>query len=84
MAGLTGVEARRALQVIQNLEKTARILRDIPEMQPIARRMLGVIWTAPANGHAAPVKRRKKHWTQTPAGRKKMTEIIRARHGKKR
>lgn len=84
MAGLTGVEARRALQVIQNLEKTARILRDIPEMQPIARRMLGVIWTAPTNGHAAPVKRRKKHWTQTPKGRARMAEIGKARQAKKR
>lgn len=74
------------LQVVEELENVGRALRDMPELQPIARRMLGVIWSAPTNGSAAAPKRRKKHWTQTPEGRKRMAEIGKARQqqGKKR
>jgi hypothetical protein len=79
-------ETKRVLQTVEELERVGRTLRDMPELQPVARRMLGVIWGAPpppTNGANGVTKRRKKHWTQTPAGRKRMTEIIRARKGKK-
>lgn len=79
---MPSLETKRVLQVVEELENVGRALKEMPELQPIARRMLGVVWTAPpTNGHAAPT-RRKKHWTQTPAGRKRMAEIHRARSKK--
>lgn len=89
MAGM--FDTKVALAGIQSFEDAARTLRDIPELRPIARRMLAPMLQIPveSNGHVEPAKAEKKktyrglHWTQRPENRAKVMKLARKMQGKK-
>lgn len=85
-------DLKSTLAGIQSFEDAARTLRDIPELRPIAQRMLAPFFNGNSNGHAAavvegpmrgaPVERKKRttnkpHWTQLPENAAKVAKMMR-------
>jgi hypothetical protein len=76
-------DTKMALAGIQSFEDAARTLRDIPELRPVAYRMLAPMLQLSSNGHtepAAPQPRKKRvglHWTQRPENRAKVMKLAR-------
>ena len=80
-------DTKTALAAIQSFEDAARLLRDIPELQSVAQRMLApFLESNGSNGHAgegqmrkAAPQRKKIHWTQRPENRDKVMKMAKAR-----
>lgn len=78
---MTELETKAVLAGIQRFEDAARTLRDVPELRPVARRMLGALLQVGDNGYraSAPESRKavskKLHWTQRPENRGKVMKL---------
>jgi hypothetical protein len=77
-------ETKDALAGIQRFEEAARVLREIPELRPVARRMLAPLLQLSEDGAgpvAQPAEKKKTyrglHWTQRPENRAKVMKLAR-------